>query len=123
MRVLFIAMMITCIYLSSCAKDQTGASKSCYKGRYIGSGCWPIVQVLESLDADFAKSHWQDRDSVYKNVFGVGYIPEKYKDGRSFYFTIDSVLQNPVHTMNCNTAGYFAVIKWYSDSSCAVVNP
>ena len=47
-------------------------------------------------------------------------VLEKHKDGKPFYFTIDSLMLDPILTLVCNTAGYFAKIKSYSDSACKV---
>lgn len=118
MKMLSVLFLLACILFLSCGKDQAGAEKVCYKGRYVGDGCWSIIQVLEPFNLPVAGTQWQNKDSTYRNVFGTGEIPEKYKDGKPFYFIIDSIAADPFHTMHCNTAGYVAAINSYSDSNC-----
>jgi len=122
-----ILLLLVSMFLFACDKEnsgneQTNENKTCFKGRYVGEGCWPIIQALEPFDTRFNNSQWQNRDSVYEHCVGTGSLPEKYKDGRPFYFTVDSLLSDPVHTMHCNTATYFAVIKSYSDNACTTTD-
>ena len=121
MKKMFIALLLVCILLSACDKEtnnpQTSISNICFKGRYLGKGCWPVIQILEPV---FKDTRWQNRDSIYKNVAGVGVLPEKYKDGKPFYFKISSIDSNMIYLTYCSPTKYLVVINTYSDSACNV---
>jgi hypothetical protein len=50
-------------------------------------------------------------------LFGAA-IPEKYKDGQPFYFTINRIDSNPVYLAYCTPTKYVAEINSFSDNPC-----
>jgi hypothetical protein len=73
---------------------------------------------LEPLFPGFKDSKWGNRDSIYEYSAGIGSLPDKYKNGNPFYFTVSNIDSNLVHTMNCSIPKYYVAINTYSDSGC-----
>ena len=96
----------------------------CFKAKYVGDGCWPVIQV-QNGKGFMLNSKWQSMDAgsrQYDSTVTVTSLPEQYKDGHTFYFTISKVDSNIVHVMNCNTPKYVLEISRFSDSSCTSAN-
>jgi len=106
----------------SCSKTQNTIISTCFKGQFIGEGCWPVIQIIEPIDERFKDSRWGTSTTIYDYSVEVGTLPDKYKDGKPFYFTISKIDSNMVHTANCSTPQYFIVINTYSDSACKISN-
>lgn len=110
------------LFCCSCSKKENNSNPSlCFKGKYVGQGCWPVIQILEPLDGRFKDSSWGTSTIIYNNTVGVGTLHDRYKDGAPFYFTISKVDSNIVHTANCSVPKYYIVIDTYSDNTCKIL--
>jgi hypothetical protein len=118
MKPLF-SVCIICLVLFSCEKQDS--SSPVFKAKYLGKGCWPVIQILEPLDARFAEQKWYDAvtDSMYSNCVGAGEVPEKYQNGRPFYFTIRTITQDLPYLTYCSPTKYLIGIEIISDTSFA----
>ncbi len=121
MKILFV-ISILLGFCCSCSKSNDNLSKVCYKGKYVGEGCWPVIQIIKPLDDKFKNSTWGTSTVIYNNAVGVGLLPDKYKDGTPFYFTISKIDSNIVHTDNCTVPKYSIAINNYTDSLCNNLN-
>lgn len=118
---MFLAIAI-CFLNFGCSKQETDLKKTCFKGKYIGEGCWPVIQIIEPLDSKFKDSKWLYKDSIYEHAVGTGPLPDKYKDGKAFYFTINSIDSNQITTANCSIPKYSIGLNSYSDSACQTLD-
>ena len=126
-----LALVAICIFCAvSCAKQQDEyiatdpVITTCFKGKFVGDGCWPVIQVLNGKGF-MLNSKWQAMTAgarQFDSTVTVTNLPEKYRDGNMFYFTVSRVDSNIVHVMNCNTPKYVLEIVRFSDSSCIYSN-
>ncbi len=115
MKRLPILSFLVFIFLLSCEKPETKRNQTCCKGRYIETGCWPVIQLLDHpADVNIPTGRYGD----YEHAFGTGDIPEQYKDGRTFYFTVTSIDSNRIYMTYCLPTRYFIGIGAFSDSAC-----
>ncbi len=121
MKLLFVTILVI-FFCCSCNKTQDDINLTCFKGKFIGEGCWPVIQIIEPIDERFKNSRWGTSTTIYDYSVGVGTLPDKYKDGNPFYFTISKIDSNMVHTANCSAPQYYIVINTYSDSACKISN-
>ncbi len=122
MKTLSFMFLAICFLNFSCSKQENNLAKTCFKGRYVGEGCWSVIQIIEPLDARFNVSKWVDRDSIYEHSVGVGPLPDKYKNGAPFYFTISSIDSNQITTAYCSIPKYSIGLNFYSDSACQTLD-
>ena len=113
MKTLLTFLLLSLLTLS-CEKDQTNQRETCYKGRYIGEGCWPVIQLLEPFDGSIPRSQY----GVYEQAVSTESLPDKYKDGKPFYFTISKVDSNRIYLTYCIPTKYFITISNLSNSAC-----
>lgn len=109
-------------FVCSCKKTDEDIASICFEGKFIGNGCWSVIQILSPLDERFKNSKWIGNTIQYNYAVGIGSLPEKYKNGKSFYFTISKIDSNFIYTTNCNIPKYTIDIKAYSDSACKIPN-
>jgi hypothetical protein len=121
MKSLLIFLLLSLLFLS-CEKSKTNAKQTCFKGRYVGTGCWPVIQLLEPLDGSLPTALYGFHDTLYEHTFGTGEIPEQYKDGRPFYFTVTDIDSNIIYQTYCTPTKYVVVIGSFSDSACPTTN-
>ncbi len=115
------SILLTFLFLvaTSCKKD-TSVKGIVFKGKYIGKGCWPVIQVikpsLSSIGLNAKKAIWPkknfDDDSLYHNAVGAA-IPDTFTNGKVFYFTVSKVESPPdkITDANCLRTSYFFDIK------------
>lgn len=115
-----LAMLILIFVCFGCEKNNTDSSSICFKGKYLGEGCWTVIQIIEPIDARFTKSTWGTVDTTYKHAVGIRSLPDNYKSGKPFYFTISSIDSNLVHTANCSIPQYTIGINAFSDTQCTI---
>ena len=112
---LLLTLSVLSILLFSCEKSETNAKPTCFKGRYVGKGCWSVVQLLEEpSDMTIPTARYGE----YEHAFGTGDIPEQYKDGRSFYFTVTGIDSNIIYHTDCIPIKYVVGIGSFSDRGC-----
>lgn len=87
----------------ACSKES---HKIVFKAKYIGKGCWDVIQILEPSDERFSESSWITKDSTYTGAVSVGELPEVYKSGQPFYLTIKTIVQDIPHPLHCSTPKY-----------------
>ncbi|HRP55733.1 hypothetical protein [Agriterribacter sp.] len=117
MKILLIFLVaVVCLAGFACNKES---HKTVFKGKYMAKSCWPVIQILEPLDEKFKEPKWYDviSDSSYNYCVGVGEVPEKYRDGKPFYFTIKSITRDPPSLAYCIPTKYIIGIATYSDTS------
>lgn len=113
MKFLWLLLLLPLLNIS-CQKDQPNDKQTCYMGRYVGEGCWPVVQVLKPLDGSIPTGLY----GSYEHSVGTGILPEKYKDGKPFYFTINQIDSNSIYLTYCIPTKYLIAISSFSDSAC-----
>jgi hypothetical protein len=114
MKYLTIVLLITFL-IYGCQKEGRARHTTCYKGRYVGAGCWSVLQLLEPLDGSLPTAPY----GVYENTVGTGSLPERFKDGKPFYFTVSQVDSNKIYLTYCMPTKYFITLSTFSDSACA----
>lgn len=114
MKFLLILLFLSS-FLFACTKSKSDIKQTCYKGRYIDSGCWSVVQLLEPLDERLPTAQYR----TYVHAFGTGAIPKQYKNGQPFYFTVIHIDSNVIHTDECIPTKYVVEIGSFSDSACS----
>lgn len=111
----YLPVLVLLTFLVFACKKETGTGQqTCYKGRYVGEGCWPVIQILEPLDESVPTAQY----GVYDHSIGIGILPEQFKDGKPFYFTISQVDSNKLYLTYCMPTKYFAVLSNLSFSAC-----
>ena len=103
---------------SSCQKEVATPERICLKAKYVGEGCGtavqiPIIQILDSINTQFEGAKWMQ----YNHTAGC-VLPDKYKNGKSFYLTISKIDSNLVVPAICSAPKYWLVIDTFSDISC-----
>src|SRR4051812_1172129 len=106
MKVLLSIMLLSLLFVA-CEKDKTSAMQSCYKGRFIGEGCWTVIQLLEPSNGSLPTSTYGN----YDHTFGTANVPEKYKNGQPFYFTVNKVDSNKIYLTYCLPTKYIFEIE------------
>ena len=99
----------------SCRKVETNPKQTCYKGRFVAEGCWPVIQVLDPLSKSIPTVQY----GAYEHTIGTGSIPERYKNGQPFYFIISHIDSNKIYLTYCSPTKYLVEISNFSDSACA----
>jgi hypothetical protein len=105
--------LLLSVFMFSCKKSRVNTQQTCYKGRYVGEGCWPVIQLLEPLYESVPTAQY----GSYKHVVGTGVLPERYKNGTVFYFTIQQIDSNKIYLTYCAPTKYFVTITPF-DSAC-----
>jgi hypothetical protein len=113
MKYLPILLLIT-LFVFACKKETTSRQQTCWKGKYIGEGCWPVIQILDPVDESVHTAQF----GVYDHTIGTGSLPDRFKDGNPFYFTISKVDSNKIYLTYCLPTKYFVVLNNLSDSAC-----
>ncbi len=106
---IFVAAVVFFIGFA-CNKES---HKTVFKAKYIGLGCWDVIQILEPSDERFRETSWVFNDSTYVGAVSVGRLSDEYKTGMPFYLTIKSVVQDIPHTLHCSTPKYGIEIGSY----------
>ena len=128
MRLALAGILIFCSF--ACSKQQADYLSTdlvmtrCFKAKFVGDGCWPVIQVLNGTGF-MLNSKWQAMaagSKQYDSTVTVTSLPDRFKDGHTFYFTVSKVDSDIVHVMNCNTPKYVLEISKFSDSSCTSPN-
>jgi hypothetical protein len=114
--------------LFSCSKDKASTEDEyknvCFKGKYVGTGCWDVVQIISPIDQENVEnSTWSltkpDNSKItFDHVIGTGGLPQEYKTGDTFYFNIVKIDREPVHTQECSPTKYVAVLANLSNTAC-----
>lgn len=117
---LLLLTIVLISFISGCNKTQENIAPTCFKGKYIGNGCWPVIQILEPIDKKLKESRWETDTMQYDYAVGTGALPDKYKDSNPFYFTISGIDSNIVHTANCSIPKFTISINTFSDSACKI---
>jgi hypothetical protein len=113
--VFFFVAAIVSFTTFGCSKDN---QKTVFKAKYIGRGCWDVIQILEPYDRRFSESSWMgNNDSTYTGAVSVGELSEEYRSGEPFYLTIKSVklVKNIPHRDICSLPKYGIEIDSCSD--------
>ena len=104
-------VMLLLVLLSvgvSCHKDRS-LQEVVFKGRYLGTGCWPVIQVISpsitAFDLDPSALKWAEGDTVYHNAIGAD-ISEQFSTGAAFYFTVDRVKPHGIIPADCISTKY-----------------
>ena len=116
----FLAILTLIFVCFGCKKNEINSTATCFKGKYLGQGCWTVIQIVQPVDGRFVKSTWGTVDTMYKYAVGVKGLPDNYKNGKSFYFTISSIDSNLIHTANCTIPQYAIGISTFSDTQCTM---
>jgi hypothetical protein len=74
-----VTLTLLLTFLLSCEKSKTNIKQTCFKGRYVGTGCWAVIQLLEPLDGSLPTAQYGFHDTLYEHTFGTGEIPKQYK--------------------------------------------
>lgn len=122
---LALAISITSI---SCSKDKAGTENNykniCFKGRYIGTGCLEMIQIISPIDLEYIEnSKWTlikpDYSKIeFDHVIGAVGLTQEFKTGNPFYFTITKIDHEPVHTQECSSTKYVADLANLSYTAC-----
>lgn len=112
MRILFSA--IVALFSISCNKEAH-ENQNCYKGRFVGDGCWAVIEVLETQNDNLPTSQYGE----YEHTFGTMNLPEQYKNGKPFYFRVNVVDSNKIYLTYCIPTKYVAEISELSDQPCS----
>jgi len=108
-----LTMLLFSLIMFSCRKSQLNLQQTCFKGRYVGEGCWPVIQLLEPVEGSVPTTSY----GIYEHAVGTGLLPEKYKDGKPFYFTVHQIDSNKIYQTYCIPTKYLIDIT-PSDSAC-----
>ena len=111
----WLSLILIPLLFGSCEKGVKTTKSTCFKGRYIAKGCWTVIQLLEPLDASLPTSPY----GQYENAFGSGDLPDKFKDGQPFYFTVNHVDSNMTVLDYCTPTKYSAAIDNLSATPCS----
>jgi len=118
----------------SCQKNNTLKNKSIqdivFQGKYLGEGCASVIQVtepsLKGIGLKPAETRWgmplENRDTIYDNAVAAGVIPEAYKDGETFYFTVSRIDTVGFILDYCSTPKFSFVIKSISPNKLTIEN-
>ena len=105
MKHLFTLLLLS-IFNLSCQKDQVKQKEGSYKARYVGESCWVVLELLEPLDGSIPTEQYEN----YKYAIGTGPIPQNYKDGTPFYFTVNKIDSNRAYLTYCIPTKYYIEI-------------
>ena len=119
MKILLFVLLL--LFLFSCTKADITTKQTCFKGRFIAEGCWTVVQLLEPIDESLPTAQYATQDEVYEHTFGTGSLPDKYKNGQPFYFTVNHIDSNIIYETYCLPTKYVASIDSISDVPCGQV--
>ena len=108
------AFAILTFILASCTKVEDVTTSNCLKGRFVTSGCWPVIELLEPMDGRLPTARY----GTIEHSFGIENLPEKYKNGVPFYFTVRRIDSNKKYLTYCVPTKYFIEIESYSDTPC-----
>lgn len=126
MKRFLILLTFSVLVVTSCKKDHSlrkkALEKMTFQGKYLGEGCWSVIQIIKpsinSTGLDQSGSDWyplsSNHDTVYHDVVGAGLIPETYRNGDTFYFTVSKIDSNLIHVDNCDAPKYYFTIKTIS---------
>ena len=126
MKKFFIYCVLGIVAAGSCKKSQQSADDArlpsvCYQGKFLnGIACSDVaaIQLINPLVDDLDLSYKAADDSIYTAGIAV-ILPESFRDGVPFYFTMDSLGRTPPHLANCfYVPKYSAVIKPISRQPC-----
>lgn len=126
MNKLRLALSVSFLTLVS-ACDKTESSNIvidpvCYQGKFLnGISCSNVaaVQILspkiDSIDLNYKAADLQQYEAAIALT-----IPDDFKDGEIFYFTLDSIYVTPAHLANCfYVPKYSSHVKVVSRTSCS----
>ena len=126
MRLLLFACTVAILIGASCEKSHLQSNSivesTCYKGKFLnGIECNSPLAVVEILDPAFDSlnlSYTDFQGQPHNAAIGL-FIPDEFKNGETFYFSIDSIYVTPAHTANCfSVPSYTARVKHIGKSSC-----
>jgi len=107
-----LTVLLLAVLVLSCQRSQDTDQQICYYGRYVGQGCWPVIQLLKPVEGIPTTQYGNFEHSI-----GTGLLPEKYMDGKPFYFTINQIDSNKIYPTYCIPTKYILDIT-PSDSAC-----
>ena len=122
MKRTILLFLFLAIAATSCKKDPS-IKNIVFKGKYLGKGCWQVIQVLQpslsSVGIDRSDTKWVGslssapsyHDTIYFNAVGAGLVPDTFRNKQPFYFTISAIKSNIIHVMDCSIPKYTFVIK------------
>lgn len=122
-----VLLILLTFWVSSCKKDNSLRNKPLqdivFQGKYLGEGCWSVIQVIKpsltTIEIDPSATQWigalsSGHDTLYHNTVGAGVIPEMYRNGDTFYFTVSKIDSNLHYLTNCSPTKYVFTIKTIS---------
>lgn len=124
MKCSVVSLILVALAIASCKKDHVLSNNSLqdivFQGKYLGEGCWSVIQVtapsLKNIGLNAKETQWAQplssgHDTIYQNAVGAGMIPDAYRSGNTFYFTVSKLDSNIIHTMDCIVPRYYLNIK------------
>jgi hypothetical protein len=112
MRLLPLLAIIPAIFLS-CEKEKD-LKQTCFKARYVATGCNDVIQLLEPIDKRLPTSDYWG----YENAIGTVDLPAAYKNGQPFYFTVKKIEPVKFYLAYCTPTKHCAEIENLSSAAC-----
>jgi hypothetical protein len=117
---LFILLFFFC-YCNKSSEDNAVVESTCYSGKFVATGCHgtAIIQIVSPRDKELESSVFKaDDQSIEYNYVVSTIIPERFRDGNPFHFTIDTLSAIGVTTQECLWPKYSAVFGNMSVGDC-----
>ena len=75
------------VYRESRFRVAEENTEGCFSGRVAAGECWPVIKLLGRLDQSLPTSLF----ASFEHNVCIDSVPEKYKNGEPFYFTVKSI--------------------------------
>jgi hypothetical protein len=119
---------LACMLSLSCEKSSTSQKASvgediCFEGKFLNTiACndTSAVQILSPVVGDSLNLAYKGPDGKNYTAAVAADIPENFRDGEVFYFTVDSIYHTESYLMNCLYVPTYSVsIKTISRAPCS----
>jgi hypothetical protein len=119
MRIILILIVLLSFTSLSCDKEKTDIDLKkyfCFKARYVATGCWPVIQLLEH-DGRLPLQQYGN----FQNALGVGNLPDSFKNGATFYFRVKRIYNQMVVQTFCSSTTNLVEMKSISSNPCSLI--
>jgi hypothetical protein len=118
MRIIPALLVLLSFNFLSCDKETTDVAleKICFKARYVATGCWPVIQLLDNVDRLPVEQYGN-----FEYAIGAGGLPDAFRNGAPFYFRAKNVRDKMLYLTYCVPTQYMVEIGSISPNPCGLI--